>query len=54
MSHGLLDQGRACLVFEESEANDTYGAAIDSLAQVGKGKVVESLAKQVGDDAGGM
>ncbi|KAG6915136.1 hypothetical protein DXG01_013100 [Tephrocybe rancida] len=40
--HGVLDQGRGCLiVFDEPEADNTYGAAIDTLAQVGK--VVESL-----------
>ncbi|KAF8633471.1 hypothetical protein AX15_001431 [Amanita polypyramis BW_CC] len=40
--HGVLDQGRGCLlVFDEPKADDTYGAAIDTLEQVGK--VVESL-----------
>ncbi|KZT69876.1 PCI-domain-containing protein [Daedalea quercina L-15889] len=40
--HGVLDQGRGCLiVFEESEADNTYGAAIETLEQVGK--VVDSL-----------
>lgn len=40
--HGVLDQGRGCLiVFDEAEADNTYGAAIDTLEQVGK--VVESL-----------
>ncbi|KAL4064186.1 PCI domain-containing protein [Scleroderma yunnanense] len=40
--YGVLDQGRGCLlVFDEPEADDTYGAAIDTLGQVGK--VVDSL-----------
>jgi 26S proteasome regulatory subunit N6 len=40
--HGVLDQGRGCLlVFDEPEADNTYGAAIDTLEQVGK--VVDSL-----------
>ncbi|KAF8343361.1 PCI-domain-containing protein [Amanita rubescens] len=40
--HGVLDQGRGCLlVFDEPKADNTYGAAIDTLEQVGK--VVESL-----------
>ncbi|KAI0636483.1 PCI-domain-containing protein [Trametes polyzona] len=40
--HGVLDQGRGCLlIFEEPEADRTYGAAIDTLEQVGK--VVDSL-----------
>ncbi|KAG6876112.1 hypothetical protein C0992_000923 [Termitomyces sp. T32_za158] len=40
--HGVLDQGRGCLIlFDEPEADNSYGAAIDTLAQVGK--VVESL-----------
>ncbi|KAI0717636.1 PCI-domain-containing protein [Fomitopsis betulina] len=40
--HGVLDQGRGCLiVFEEAEADNTYGAAIETLEQVGK--VVDSL-----------
>ncbi|KAK2459497.1 hypothetical protein APHAL10511_008481 [Amanita phalloides] len=40
--HGVLDQGRGCLlVFDEPKPDDTYGAAIDTLEQVGK--VVESL-----------
>ncbi|PFH46070.1 hypothetical protein AMATHDRAFT_199950 [Amanita thiersii Skay4041] len=40
--HGVLDQGRGCLlVFDEPQADNTYGAAIDTLEQVGK--VVESL-----------
>ncbi|EED78937.1 predicted protein [Postia placenta Mad-698-R] len=44
--HGVLDQGRGCLiVFDEAEADNTYGAAIDTLEQVGK--VVESLYAKV-------
>ncbi|KAJ6629936.1 hypothetical protein B0H10DRAFT_2208504 [Mycena sp. CBHHK59/15] len=40
--HGVLDQGRGCLlVFDETEADTTYATAIDTLQQVGK--VVESL-----------
>ncbi|KAM5530292.1 hypothetical protein V8D89_016041 [Ganoderma adspersum] len=40
--HGVLDQGRGCLlIFDEPEADRTYGAAIDTLEQVGK--VVDSL-----------
>ncbi|KII89171.1 hypothetical protein PLICRDRAFT_53638 [Plicaturopsis crispa FD-325 SS-3] len=40
--HGVLDQGRGCLlVFDQPEADNTYGAAIDTLEQVGK--VVDSL-----------
>ncbi|KXN81497.1 putative 26S proteasome regulatory subunit rpn6 [Leucoagaricus sp. SymC.cos] len=40
--HGVLDQGRGCLlVFDEPEVDNTYGAAIDTLEQVGK--VVQSL-----------
>ncbi|CCL98765.1 uncharacterized protein FIBRA_00770 [Fibroporia radiculosa] len=40
--HGVLDQGRGCLiVFEQPEADNTYGAAIETLEQVEK--VVESL-----------
>ncbi|GBE81659.1 PCI-domain-containing protein [Sparassis latifolia] len=40
--HGVLDQGRGCLiVFDEPEADNSYGAAIDTLEQVGK--VVDSL-----------
>jgi len=40
--YGVLDQGRGCLlVYEKPEADNTYGAAIETLAQVGK--VVESL-----------
>ncbi|KAG5725428.1 putative 26S proteasome regulatory subunit rpn6 [Termitomyces sp. T112] len=40
--HGVLDQGRGCLIlFDEPEADNTYGAAIETLVQVGK--VVESL-----------
>lgn len=39
---GVLDQGRGCLiVFDEPAADNTYGAAIDTLEQVGK--VVDSL-----------
>ncbi|KIM74391.1 hypothetical protein PILCRDRAFT_80113 [Piloderma croceum F 1598] len=44
--HGVLDQGRGCLlVFDEPEADNTYGAAIDTLEQVGK--VVDSLYAKV-------
>ncbi|KLO18671.1 proteasome regulatory particle subunit [Schizopora paradoxa] len=40
--HGVLDQGRGCLlVFEEAEADGAYDASIQTLQQVGK--VVESL-----------
>ncbi|KAI5997671.1 proteasome regulatory particle subunit [Pisolithus orientalis] len=40
--YGVLDQGKGrLLVFDEPEVDDTYGAAIDTLEQVGK--VVESL-----------
>ncbi|KAG9314892.1 proteasome regulatory subunit [Chiua virens] len=40
--HGVLDQGRGCLlVYDELEVDNTYGAAIDTLGQVGK--VVDSL-----------
>ncbi|THV05560.1 proteasome regulatory particle subunit [Dendrothele bispora CBS 962.96] len=40
--HGVLDQGRGCLlVFDEPKADNMYGAAINTLEQVGK--VVESL-----------
>jgi 26S proteasome regulatory subunit N6 len=40
--HGVLDQGRGCLlVFDEPETDNTYGAAIDTLEQVSK--VVDSL-----------
>ncbi|KAI0050854.1 PCI-domain-containing protein [Auriscalpium vulgare] len=40
--HGVLDQGRGCLlVFDEPEADNTYGAAIDTLEQISK--VVDSL-----------
>ncbi|KAI6043342.1 proteasome regulatory particle subunit [Pisolithus marmoratus] len=40
--YGVLDQGRGrLLVFDEPEVDDTYGAAIETLEQVGK--VVESL-----------
>ncbi|KAM5532918.1 hypothetical protein V8D89_013384, partial [Ganoderma adspersum] len=38
----LVDQGRGCLlIFDEPEADRTYGAAIDTLEQVGK--VADSL-----------
>jgi 26S proteasome regulatory subunit N6 len=44
--HGVLDQGRGCLlVFDEPEADGTYDAAIQTLEQVGK--VVESLYDKV-------
>ncbi|KAF6759282.1 proteasome regulatory particle subunit [Ephemerocybe angulata] len=40
--HGVLDQGRGCLlVFDEPEADNAYGAAIETLEEVGK--VVQSL-----------
>ncbi|EPQ57700.1 PCI-domain-containing protein [Gloeophyllum trabeum ATCC 11539] len=40
--HGVLDQGRGCLlVYDEPEVDNSYGAAIDTLQQVGK--VVDSL-----------
>ncbi|KAI1791767.1 PCI-domain-containing protein [Ganoderma leucocontextum] len=40
--HGVLDQSRECLlIFDEPEADRTYGAAIDTLEQVGR--VVDSL-----------
>ncbi|KAJ6602551.1 hypothetical protein DFH09DRAFT_1257640 [Mycena vulgaris] len=40
--HGVLDQGRGCLlVFDDTEADTTYATAIETLQQVGK--VVESL-----------
>ncbi|KAF9010687.1 PCI domain-containing protein [Cyathus striatus] len=40
--YGVLDQGRGCLlVFDEPEADNSYGAAIETLEQVGK--VVQSL-----------
>lgn len=40
--HGVLDQGRGCLiVFDELKADNTYGAAIGTLEQVSK--VVDSL-----------
>ncbi|KAI8982924.1 hypothetical protein BD414DRAFT_491577 [Trametes punicea] len=40
--HGVLDQGRGCLlIFEQPEVDRAYGAAIDTLEQVGK--VVDSL-----------
>lgn len=42
MFHVVLDQGRGCLiVFDELEADNTYGAAIGTLEQVSK--VVDSL-----------
>ncbi|KIK19598.1 hypothetical protein PISMIDRAFT_620890 [Pisolithus microcarpus 441] len=44
--YGVLDQGKGrLLVFDEPEVDDTYGAAIDTLAQVEK--VVESLYAKV-------
>ncbi|THH13833.1 hypothetical protein EW146_g6436 [Bondarzewia mesenterica] len=44
--HGVLDQGRGCLiVFDEPEADNTYGAAIETLEQVSK--VVDSLYAKV-------
>jgi len=40
--HGVLDQGRGCLiVYDSPESDNTYGAAIETLEQVGK--VVDSL-----------
>ncbi|KAJ7233514.1 hypothetical protein B0H12DRAFT_1143922 [Mycena haematopus] len=40
--HGVLDQGRGCLlVFDDTEADTTYATAIETLQHVGK--VVESL-----------
>jgi len=40
--HGVLDQGRGCLlVFDDSETDDTYGAGIETLEEVSK--VVDSL-----------
>jgi len=40
--HGVLDQGRGCLlVYDKPESDNTYGAAIDTLEQVAK--VVDSL-----------
>ncbi|KAF9523122.1 PCI domain-containing protein [Crepidotus variabilis] len=40
--YGVLDQGRGCLiVYDQPEVDNTYGAAIKTLEQVGK--VVESL-----------
>ncbi|KAG5635823.1 hypothetical protein H0H81_010010 [Sphagnurus paluster] len=45
--HGVLDQGRGCLlIFDQPEADNTYGAAISTLEQVSK--VVESLYAKVG------
>uniref|UniRef100_A0A8H7Y212 PCI domain-containing protein n=1 Tax=Psilocybe cubensis TaxID=181762 RepID=A0A8H7Y212_PSICU len=39
---GVLDQGRDCLIiYDEPEADNTYGAAIDTIEQISK--VVESL-----------
>lgn len=44
--HGVLDQGRGCLlVFDEPEEDGSYGAAIEMLEQVGK--VVDSLYAKV-------
>ncbi|KAL7283831.1 hypothetical protein ACG7TL_003271 [Trametes sanguinea] len=44
--HGVLNQGRGCLIiFEEPEADRAYGAAIDTLEQVGK--VVDSLYAEI-------
>jgi len=40
--HGVLDQGRGCLlIYDEPESDNSYGAAIETLEQVGK--VVDSL-----------
>ncbi|KAF9034623.1 hypothetical protein BJ165DRAFT_1512645 [Panaeolus papilionaceus] len=40
--YGVLDQGRGCLLlYDVPEADNTYGAALETLEQVGK--VVESL-----------
>ncbi|KAF9643432.1 PCI-domain-containing protein [Thelephora ganbajun] len=40
--HGVLDQGRGCLiVYDNPESDNTYGAAIETLEEVGK--VVDSL-----------
>ncbi|KAF8586236.1 PCI-domain-containing protein [Ramaria rubella] len=40
--HGVLDQGRGCLlIFDDPEEDGTYGAAIEMLEQVGN--VVDSL-----------
>ncbi|PPQ84990.1 hypothetical protein CVT25_010522 [Psilocybe cyanescens] len=40
--YGVLDQGRGCLViYDEPKADNTYGAAIETLEQISK--VVESL-----------
>ncbi|KZT21987.1 PCI-domain-containing protein [Neolentinus lepideus HHB14362 ss-1] len=40
--HGVLDQGRGCLlVYDELESDNSYGAAIETLGQVGN--VVDSL-----------
>ncbi|OJA10649.1 hypothetical protein AZE42_11957 [Rhizopogon vesiculosus] len=44
--HGVLDQGQGCLiVFDEPEADNTYGAAIGTLGQVSE--VVDSLYAKV-------
>ncbi|KIK91853.1 hypothetical protein PAXRUDRAFT_830479 [Paxillus rubicundulus Ve08.2h10] len=44
--HGVLDQGRGCLlVYDQPEVDNTYGAAIDTLGQVSK--VVDSLYAKV-------
>jgi 26S proteasome regulatory subunit N6 len=44
--HGVLDQGRGCLlVFDELEEDGMLGSAIDMLEQVGK--VVELLYAKV-------
>ncbi|OJA07735.1 hypothetical protein AZE42_12027 [Rhizopogon vesiculosus] len=44
--HGVLDQGRGCLIaFDEPEADNTYGAAIETLVQVSE--VVDSLYAKV-------
>ncbi|KAJ7645287.1 hypothetical protein B0H17DRAFT_1339094 [Mycena rosella] len=48
--HGVLDQGRGCLlVFADTEADTTYAMAIETLQQVGK--VVESL-REDGQEGG--
>ncbi|THH28206.1 hypothetical protein EUX98_g5985 [Antrodiella citrinella] len=40
--HGVLDQGRGCLlIFDQPESDNSYGAAIQTLEQIGK--VVDSL-----------
>ena len=44
--HGVLDQGRGCLlVFDEPEESPMYGTAIELLEQVGT--VVDSLYAKV-------